>query len=98
MVGVGNLHARHEDHRQLLEARMLADHGCELEAVDLRHHHVDQDDGDVGLEQDAQRLVRRVGLDQVLAKLLEDDLVAEELGGLVIHQEDVDLVHGVFRG
>ena len=93
MVGLGDLHARDEDHGELLEARMLADHGGELEAVDLRHHHVDQHDGDVGLEQDAERLVRRVGLDQVLAKLLEDDLVGKELGGLIVDQQDVDLVH-----
>jgi hypothetical protein len=30
------------DDGELLEARMLADHGGELEAVELRHHHVDQ--------------------------------------------------------
>jgi hypothetical protein len=42
MIGVGDLYARDEDDGELLEARMLADHRGELEAVDLRHHHVDQ--------------------------------------------------------
>ena len=95
MVGVGDLHARHEDHGELLEARVLADHGGELEAVDLRHDHVDQDDGDVGLEQDAERLVWGARLDQVLAQLAQYDFVAEQFGRLVVDQQDVDLVGGV---
>ena len=50
---------RDEDDRGLLEARMLADHRGELEAVELRHADVDQDDGDVVLEQMLQRLAGR---------------------------------------
>ena len=34
-----------------LKARMLADHCRELEAVELRHLHVDEDDRDVVLQQ-----------------------------------------------
>ena len=45
MVGLADLDGRDEDDGELLEARMLADHGGELEAVELRHHHVDQHDG-----------------------------------------------------
>ena len=37
-----------------LEARMLADHGGELEAVELRHADVDENDRDVVLEQELQ--------------------------------------------
>ena len=33
----------------------------------------------------------RAGFDQVLAQLLKDRLVAQQLGGLVIDEEDVDL-------
>ena len=93
MVGFGDLDGRDEDEGELLEARMLADHGGQLEAVEARHDDVDQHDGDVGLEQDAERLVRRAGLDQVLAQFAENDLVGEQLGGLVVDQQDVDLVH-----
>ena len=94
MVGLADLDGRDEDHGKLLEARMLADHGGELETVELRHHHVDQHDGHVvGLEQDAERLVRRGRLDQVLAQLGKDDLVAQELRRLIVDQQDVDLVH-----
>ena len=38
----------------LLEARMLADHRRQLEAVELRHADVDENDGDVVLEQELQ--------------------------------------------
>ena len=40
-----------------------------------------------------QGLVRRVGLDQVLAELGEDDLVAQKLRRLIVDQQDVDFVH-----
>src|SRR5206468_8467733 len=65
VVSLAYLHARHEDHGELLEARMLADHLGELEAVNMWHHDVDQDNGDIGLEQDAERFVRGTRLDQV---------------------------------
>ena len=50
-VEVGQLDGGDEDDRRLLEARMLADHRRQLEAVELRHADVDQHDGDVGLQQ-----------------------------------------------
>ena len=48
---------------------MLAHHRGQLEAVELGHADVDQDDGDVVLQQVLERLARGVGLDQVLAQL-----------------------------
>ena len=38
---------------------MLADHRRELEAVELRHADVDQDDGDLVLQQMLERLAGR---------------------------------------
>ena len=67
-----------EDHRRLLEPRMLADHCRELEPVEIRHADVDQDDGDLGLEQIFERLATGRGLDQVLAELTQDHLIARE--------------------
>ena len=58
-VDVGQLDGGDEDDRGLLEARMLADHRGQLEAVELRHADVDQNDGDLVLEQLLQRLARR---------------------------------------
>ena len=48
---------------------MLADHRRELEAVELRHADVDQDDRDFVLEQVFQRLARRRRLDEILAEV-----------------------------
>ena len=71
-VDVGQMDGGDEDDRGLLEPRMLADHGGQLEAVELRHADVDQHDGDVGLQQMLERLARRRRLDQVLAELAQD--------------------------
>ena len=97
-IHVGEMHRGDEDDRRLLKPRMLPDHGRELEAVELRHAHVDQHDGDLALEQLLERLARRARLDQVLAELLEHHLVAQELGRLVVDQQDVDcILHHVPR-
>ena len=45
-VDVGQMDGGDEDDRGLLEPRMLADHRRELEAVEVRHADVDQDDRD----------------------------------------------------
>ena len=92
MIDLGEVDRRDEDHRDLLEARMLADHRGELEAVELRHADVHQDDGDLVLEQLLQRLLAGRGLDQILAQLAQDHLIGEQLRGLVVDQQDVDLV------
>jgi hypothetical protein len=80
-----------EDDRRRVEARVLPDHVDQVEAVELRHADVDEDDGDVVLEEQVERLARRAGLDQVLAELAEDGLVAEQLGRLVVDHQHVDL-------
>ena len=54
LVGVGEVDAGDEDDGGLAEARMLADHVGELEAVELGHADVHQDDGDVVFEEDVR--------------------------------------------
>ena len=71
-IDVADLDRRDEDHRRLLEPRMLADHGGELEPVQFRHADVDQDDGDLVLEQDLERLASRSRDDEILAEFLQD--------------------------
>ena len=90
-VDVADLDRRDEDHRGLLEARMFADHGGELETVELGHADVDQDDRDFVLEQEFQRLAAGSGDDQILAELLQDDFIGEQLGRLIVDQKDVYL-------
>ena len=94
MVNLRQMDRRDEDHRDLLEARMFADHRGKLEAVELRHADVHQHDGDLVLEELFQRLLAGRGLDQVLAQLAQNHLIGEQLAGLVIDQQNVDLVGG----
>jgi hypothetical protein len=53
------MHRRDEDDRRILVTGMLADHRGELEAVELGHADIHQDDGDVGAQEALQRLARR---------------------------------------
>jgi hypothetical protein len=55
-VDIADLNGGNEDHRRLLETRVLADHGRELETVQFRHADIEQDDRDFILEQIFQRL------------------------------------------
>ena len=71
---------------------MFADHRGEFEAVQFRHADVDQDDGDVVLEQELERFAPRGRRDQVLAEFLQDDFIGEQLRRLIVHQKNVDLL------
>ena len=71
---------------------MFADHRRQFEAVEVRHADVDQNDGDFVLQQNLQRFRRRRGLDEILVELAQNDLVAQQLGRLIVDQKNVDLV------
>jgi len=43
LIDIGQRHGRHEDDGNLLESRMVADHGGQLEPVQIGHDHIDQD-------------------------------------------------------
>ena len=94
-VGLGHHHRRHEDDRRLFEPGVAADQFHKLETVLLRHADIDQDNRDVGAQEMLQRLPRRLGHEQVLFKVLEDNLVAQQLRRLVVHEKDV---HGIGHG
>lgn len=55
------------------------------------HADVDQDHRDLGLEQHLQSLATGRGDHEVLAEILQDHLIGEQLGRLVVDEEDVDL-------
>ena len=76
---------------------MLADHRRQFEAVEVRHADVDQHDRDLVPQQVLQCLAGGVRLDQILAELGEDHLIAHQLRRLVIDQQDVDLVAWLMR-
>ena len=91
-VDVADLDGGDEYHRRLLEAGMFADHGRELEPIQFRHADVDEDDGNVVLEQELERFPPGRSLDQVLAEFLEDDFIGEQLRRLIVNQKNVYLV------
>ena len=70
---------------------MLADHGGELETVELRHADVDQDDRDFVLEQKFQRFAAGSRDHEILAEFLQDDFIGKQLGRLIVDQKDVYL-------
>jgi hypothetical protein len=84
------MHGRYEDNRGPLEARVLSDHGGQLETVELGHAYVHQHYGYFGLEKQLKRFLRRVGFYQVLPETVEHNLIAEQLAWLVINHEDID--------
>ncbi len=93
-IDVGHEHRGNQDDRRLPTTRMLPDHRRQLEAVELRHADVDQHHRDVGLEQMLERLARRVRLDEVLAHVAQNRLIAEQLARLIIDHQDV---HALIR-
>ena len=69
IIGFRHVDGGNEDDRGLLEARMLADHLGQLEAVQFGHADIDQDDRDLGLEQIGQRFLGGGRRDQIFAQL-----------------------------
>ena len=64
IIGLRHMNGGNEDDRGLLEARMLADHLGQLEAVQLGHADIHQDDRDLRLEQIGQRFLGGRGRDR----------------------------------
>ena len=93
-----NMDGGNENDRDALIAWMLADHLGEFEPVQLRHADIHEDDGDVVLEQKFERFFRRRDLDEVLAEIAQHHLIAQQLGGLVVHQQHIDFMVDVHQG
>src|ERR1700733_2180278 len=89
LVRAGHHDRRDEYDGRRLKARMLADHGRQFEAVQIRHAHVDQNHGDFILEQKFERLARRTRFEKVLADFRQNGLMAEQFGLLVVDQQNV---------
>src|ERR1700730_8627707 len=73
---------------------MLSNHSSQCKTIQLWHAYVHQHHRNVGLEQDLERLFRGSRFDQVLAKFGQHNLVAEQLGGLIIDHQNIDLFVG----
>ena len=93
-MGLGVVDRADEDDRRRLGALALPDERGRFEAVHPRHVHVEQDDGEILLEQTAQRFLARSGADQILVQLGQHRLVREQLVGPVVDDKDADLFVG----
>ncbi len=80
---------RDEDDRHVRRALAAADERRRLEAVEARHVHVEQDDGEVALQDFLQRVLARARRDHVLLQILEDGLQHEPLVRAVVDDQDV---------
>ena len=89
-IGFRHMDGGNENDRGLLETRMFADHLRQFEAVKLGHADIHQDDGDIRLEQICQGFLGGGHRDKIFPQLLQHHLVAHQLAGLVIDQQNVD--------
>src|ERR1700678_921811 len=72
-----------------LKTEMLADHGRELKAIELRHADIHQHHGYLGFEKNFESFFRRVGFDQIFAETAEHDLIAQQLAWLIVDHENI---------
>ena len=93
-VRVGVVHCADENDRRRLGARPLPDERGGFEAVHPRHVHVEQDHGEILLEQATERFLSRTGANQVLVEIGENCLVGQHLVGAIVDNQDADLFFG----
>src|SRR4029077_774704 len=91
-IEIGQENGGNEDDRRLLEARVVADHARELEAVEIGHVDIHEHDGDVGAQKMLEGLAGGIGDEKILAQILEDGFVGQQLRRLVVDQQDIYLV------
>src|SRR5215467_124875 len=91
-INICQMHCRDEDDGSLLKTRMLPDHFGKLKAIKVRHAHVHQHHGNVSLQELLKGLFPRRSFEQVLSQFAQNDFITEQLGRLVVHHQDVDLI------
>jgi hypothetical protein len=77
-----------------LESRVLADHGGQLETVQIRHAYIDENQRHIVLEQAFKGFTRGRGLEQIFAHFGQHHLMAQQLRLLVVDQQNVHLIGG----
>ena len=92
-IEIRHMHRGDKDDGGLVTPGMLADQ-LQFEPADLGHVHIHQHDRDIFLQQISQRLLRGSCLDEVLAQLPEHRLIGQQLTRLIVHHQDVQLLHG----
>ena len=87
-IELADVHRGDEDDGRALHPRMLADQARDLEAVHLRHVHVEQDRREFLFEQPLQRLRPGERPDALDAEPVQDGFVGQQPGGLVVDEQD----------
>jgi hypothetical protein len=87
-VELADVHRGDEDDRRAFKPRMLAHQTCHLEAVHLRHVHVEQDRRELLLEQPFQGLGAGKRPDALHSQPVQDGLVRQQPGRLIVHEQD----------
>ena len=91
-IELGERDARDEDDGRLAEPRVLAHHRGQLESVELGHDDVDQDDRELGLEQVLERFAAGSRGHQRRIDAAQNRAVGQQLGRLIVDQQDADVV------
>jgi hypothetical protein len=91
-VGVGDMYRGDKDDRRLAEAGMTADHLGQLEAVEIGHADIDENETDVILEKSVERPLGAVRHDKLFIEVAQNDLIADELRRLVVDEKNLDLL------
>ena len=81
-----------EDDGYVRRPAALADQGGSLQPIHARHVDVEQDDREVALKDLFQRLLARCGGEQILAEVLEDRPVDQQLVGPIVDDQDIGAV------
>ena len=92
-IEIREMDARHEDDRGPAEARVFANQGRQLEAIELGHADVDEDHRKIGPEQVVEGLAGGVGHHEIRLEAVQNGRIGEEFRGLVVDDEDVRVVH-----
>src|ERR1700682_435351 len=94
-VTVGRPHiiakCRYENYRRMRNLLTAANQSGRLEPVHTRHVYVQQYDSEYGTKHVFQRFFARSRGDDVLSKICQYRLIDQQLVGLVIHDQNVDL-------
>ena len=87
---VGAVGGRDEQDRRVARARPRADQASRLEAIHAGHAHVEQDGGEVVVHGFLERFLTRAGPHQGGADLLQHGFERQQVGRLVIDNQDAD--------
>lgn len=83
--------------RRMFRPLAFADEGSSFKAVEVGHLDVEQDGGEILLQEAAEGFDAGAGFDEVLVEVGESGFEDDEVGRVVVDEKDVDLFRVVHR-